>query len=200
MQSEIRGIREGDCRELARLRQAAAGSGHLSGLGVRTTAALFRAAAGHRLNSVAFAAFASDGYPIGYAIATPNTNDLYRRAILVDPSILPGLIWRAASRRGFLSAGVRALVGGPTGRHGDGALTLLDIAVAPAQRGQGVGRHLVDAVLVEARRRGYSSVALSVVAGNESATSLYRRAGFSEIGRSQLDDGRTSVRMLHRLA
>jgi ribosomal-protein-alanine N-acetyltransferase len=56
------------------------------------------------------------------------------------------------------------------------------IAVAPDAQGQGLGRLLLDALLVEGRRREATEVLLEVRADNEAAHALYQRAGFQRIG------------------
>ena len=50
--------------------------------------------------------------------------------------------------------------------------------------GMGIGRVLMDASIDCARRAGYTQLELEVVADNERAVSLYRRAGFVEFGRN----------------
>ncbi|MFM8769608.1 MAG: N-acetyltransferase family protein, partial [Rubrivivax sp.] len=56
--------------------------------------------------------------------------------------------------------------------------------VAPAARGQGAGRQLLDAALQQARAwHGVEQVTLSVTASNEAALRLYQAAGFMEVGR-----------------
>ena len=56
------------------------------------------------------------------------------------------------------------------------------IGVAPARQGEGIGAQLLDALLAEADRRS-PVVLLEVRADNERAQGLYRRRGFTEIGR-----------------
>jgi [ribosomal protein S18]-alanine N-acetyltransferase len=56
------------------------------------------------------------------------------------------------------------------------------IAVARSRQGQGIGSRLLDALLEEADRRS-PVVILEVRADNELAQGLYRRRGFTEIGR-----------------
>ena len=56
------------------------------------------------------------------------------------------------------------------------------IGVATDRQGQGIGARLLDALLTEADRRS-PVVLLEVRADNELAQGLYRRRGFSEIGR-----------------
>ena len=48
----------------------------------------------------------------------------------------------------------------------------------------GIGRVLMEACVDCARGAGYSQLELEVVADNERAVSLYRRAGFEEYGRN----------------
>jgi len=52
--------------------------------------------------------------------------------------------------------------------------------------GMGIGRVLMDASLDCARQAGYTQLELEVVADNERALSLYRRAGFEEYGRNPM--------------
>ena len=56
------------------------------------------------------------------------------------------------------------------------------LAVARARQGEGIGARLLDALLAEADRRS-PVVLLEVRADNEVAQGLYRRRGFTEIGR-----------------
>lgn len=57
------------------------------------------------------------------------------------------------------------------------------VAVAPRAQGTGLGRRLLDALLVEAERRGCTQVFLEVHDDNEPALRLYERAGFEQQGR-----------------
>ena len=52
--------------------------------------------------------------------------------------------------------------------------------------GMGSGRMLTDASIDCARQAGYTQLELEVVADNERALSLYRRAGFEEYGRNPM--------------
>lgn len=58
------------------------------------------------------------------------------------------------------------------------------ISVLKEQWGMGIGRALMEACIDCARRAGYAQLELEVVADNERAVSLYRRAGFEEYGRN----------------
>ncbi|MFW3169974.1 ribosomal protein S18-alanine N-acetyltransferase [Geodermatophilus sp. CPCC 206100] len=57
------------------------------------------------------------------------------------------------------------------------------IGVATDRQGEGIGAALLDALLAEADRRRSPVVLLEVRADNEVAQGLYRRRGFTEIGR-----------------
>ena len=59
---------------------------------------------------------------------------------------------------------------------------LLNIAVAPAARGKGVGRALLRDCIRRSRRSGSRLVHLEVRAGNEPAIALYRDEGFRFMG------------------
>jgi [ribosomal protein S18]-alanine N-acetyltransferase len=60
---------------------------------------------------------------------------------------------------------------------------VVDLAVAPRVRRRGVGRRLLSALTAELRTRGARAITLEVRAGNLSALSLYRGAGFMVEGR-----------------
>lgn len=53
--------------------------------------------------------------------------------------------------------------------------------VRPEARGQGVGSALLQAIFVEAQRRGYQEVRLDVINSNPRARALYERAGFRPV-------------------
>jgi ribosomal protein S18 acetylase RimI-like enzyme len=57
----------------------------------------------------------------------------------------------------------------------------LSIAVVPSQRGRGLGKELMDALLVHAREAGYAQVSLSVEKGSP-AVGFYEREGFALAG------------------
>ncbi|MEU1510680.1 GNAT family N-acetyltransferase [Streptomyces sp. NPDC005811] len=55
---------------------------------------------------------------------------------------------------------------------------VLSLAIAPALRGQGLGRQLMTGILGHLRGQGTHSVWLSVEPGNETAVALYLSLGF----------------------
>jgi ribosomal-protein-alanine N-acetyltransferase len=60
---------------------------------------------------------------------------------------------------------------------------ILNLAVAPAARGQGVGRRLAGRVLAELGAQGAVSVYLEVRESNDSARRLYGAMGFATVAR-----------------
>ena len=59
---------------------------------------------------------------------------------------------------------------------------LLNIAVQREAQGQGIGRLLLDRVVVLARELGMKSILLEARPSNERAVRVYRRYGFAGIG------------------
>ena len=83
------------------------------------------------------------------------------------------VLGRANDGAGEVIAGVRHLIG---------------LAVVPAQRREGVGRRLMDAVIEEARQEACERVTLWVHADNLAARRLFESFGFRPTGRSEPDD------------
>ena len=66
---------------------------------------------------------------------------------------------------------------------GAGESHLLNLCVAPDHRRRGLGRSMLDGVLVDARLLGAGRLFLEVRPSNEPAIALYRANGFRIIGR-----------------
>jgi ribosomal-protein-alanine N-acetyltransferase len=60
---------------------------------------------------------------------------------------------------------------------------ILNVAVAPENRRQGLGAGLLDHALGDLKQRGVSTIFLEVRASNEAALALYVGKGFQPIGR-----------------
>ena len=77
-----------------------------------------------------------------------------------------------------------------------------NIAVVPQLRGRGLGSALLQALHEIASRRGAQEVLLEVRESNETAQSLYRRFGYTEIAQRPryYPDGETAVIMLAPLS
>ena len=78
------------------------------------------------------------------------------------------------------TAGVDAIGGKYKLRH----RAEFGISVLKEYWGLGIGRALLDACIECAKRAGYAQLELTVVAENERAVAMYRRAGFVEFGRN----------------
>ncbi len=91
--------------------------------------------------------------------------------------IAEGAVWVAAE--GASLAGVVVLI--PASDH----LLLDNIAVAPAQQGRGIGRHLLDFADAEARRRSLPELRLYTHALMTENQALYRRLGWREYARGE---------------
>jgi ribosomal-protein-alanine N-acetyltransferase len=76
-----------------------------------------------------------------------------------------------------------------------GEAEILSVAVAPAWRGRGLSRQLLDLHLRRLAGLGIRAVYLEVGEQNAPACRLYRRAGFNEVGRRQgyYEDGATAL-------
>jgi ribosomal-protein-alanine N-acetyltransferase len=60
---------------------------------------------------------------------------------------------------------------------------LENIVVAPAVRRMGIGRQLMDALVVQGRQTNGTAIFLEVRESNTAARGLYERLGFMETGR-----------------
>ena len=103
--------------------------------------------------------------------------------------------------------GIVGMAVGMQGLAGDGAgPPIRDLChvgavfVRPDRWGEGVGGALVDAVLAEARSRGYDRAQLWTNAQNARAHRLYESHGFARTGREGRDDfGETIMHYVRRL-
>lgn len=69
------------------------------------------------------------------------------------------------------------------GRHAADEAEILDLAVRPDLRRQGIAGSLVDAVVARANALGLRRVYLEVRESNAAARALYQNHGFAEVGR-----------------
>jgi len=99
---------------------------------------------------------------------------------------LAGLPGRYASPAGVLLL-AREAMGQPVGCIAlrplgtDGSCEMKRLYVAPAGRGGGLGRALVEAVIAEATRIGYREIRLDTLPSMQAAQALYEAIGFVPI-------------------
>lgn len=74
---------------------------------------------------------------------------------------------------------------------------IYSIIVAPSARGQGIGRTLLEASEAAARTHGRTRMVLEVREDNDSARTLYHRAGYHNVGRlpNYYQDGAAALRL-----
>lgn len=101
-----------------------------------------------------------------------------------------------AEREGSLLGYVLVLT-----RRNSRSARLYSLAVAPACAGRGIGSCLLGAAEAAAAARGAAALRLEVRGDNEAAILLYRRRGYSEIGRraDYYADGMTALRFMRDL-
>jgi len=104
----------------------------------------------------------------------------YWQSIAEDTHQADGRVCVVAEEDGLLVG----MVGGDF-RPDDRAVHLVALWVEPAVRGRGVGRALVDALVVWARERAAGRVELWVVDDNPAAAAVYESAGFVSSGTRQ---------------
>ena len=85
----------------------------------------------------------------------------------------PGVVPAVASRVRGSSAGAEVT---------DGTYELRPIVVAQPARGTGVAADLVEALLADARRRGFHRMHLVTRADNAAAQAFYHKVGFRRVG------------------
>lgn len=74
---------------------------------------------------------------------------------------------------------------------------IIDIALLPSRRGQGIGTSVIAAIAAAARRRQAQSLRLAVLVTNDAARRLYHRLGFVE---TDIGAGAAHIQMLKNLA
>jgi putative acetyltransferase len=72
--------------------------------------------------------------------------------------------------------------------HGDGVLELIKMSARSDVQGKGIGRALMDAAIVQARRMGASKIWLETNTILAAALALYRKSGFRELSGDELTE------------
>jgi len=103
---------------------------------------------------------------------------------LRSPGVLTSVVNH--SKEGLVGFGLVGLI---QSEGGTSQAYLLGIGVVTHRQRQGLGRRLLDSLLVEARKRrhrwGVQDLRLEVASGNTSARLLFERAGFHPVPASQ---------------
>jgi [ribosomal protein S18]-alanine N-acetyltransferase len=112
----------------------------------------------------------------------PAFGEAWTRRQVEDSLALPGTHYVLVAEDGQVPAEDAPAAGFALSRCIAGEEELLLLAVAPAQRGRGIGTVLLDRFIAAAACRGAARLFLEMRDGNP-AEALYRRRGFSSIGR-----------------
>ncbi|MEM1269855.1 MAG: GNAT family N-acetyltransferase [Bacteroidota bacterium] len=97
-----------------------------------------------------------------------------------------GRLWVALSARG-------GPVGFAVGEHAGDAAMLAEVDVHPDHQGHGVGRRLIEAVVVWARREKKTALALTTFAGVPWNGPFYERLGFRTLDQDELSERLASI-------
>ena len=100
----------------------------------------------------------------------------WSRALFEDEFAQPGRTWWVAHDRGDI-------IGFAGGMLAGDALEVVDVAVAPARRREGVAARLVQRVAYDGHVWGAQTITLEVAANNAPAVALYAGLGFEQVGR-----------------
>ena len=90
----------------------------------------------------------------------------------------------AEARHALVRDGGVVVAAGRYYRAPPGAAQIGRMAVLAEVRGRGAGRHLLDALLADARTRGYTRAALNA---QDHAVGFYGKAGFTPFGETLLE-------------
>ena len=110
------------------------------------------------------------------------TDQQYRQVF--QPESPPRLVLVAETEppRGLKADAASGILGFLIAQHVAPEWELENIVVAPAARRKGIGKRLLDALLLTARESNSNTVLLEVRDSNTSARALYEKAGFKQIG------------------
>lgn len=102
-----------------------------------------------------------------------------------------GREWTAVDEHGVSVGHIGLVLPGPT------VARVVRVIVDPGQRGRGLGRQLMEAVIDRAASLGVTTLTLNVVAANATAIGLYSSLGFEDRGvHPDRDDMRVMTRSL----
>ncbi len=187
--AEIRIATPRDAPSLARLHIEGISGGFLPRLGMGFMRRLYEAMVQWD-EAVVLVADQGDG-PIGFVAGTVSTGAFYRHflrhhGLSAGIVALPRLVRPSNLRRAWETA----RYGGEDVAWPDAEL--LSMAVAPAQRGRGVGHRLGTALLSDLAERGVDQVKVVVASVNLPAIRAYEKMGFVAAGTTEVHPGEVS--------
>jgi ribosomal-protein-alanine N-acetyltransferase len=112
----------------------------------------------------------------------PAFGEAWTRRQVSDALVMPNTHYWLAAANGAPPRASQPVAGFALSRGAADEEELLLIAVDPAHRGKGIGNALLERFVAAARARGVTRLFLEMREGNK-AESLYRRQGFSSVGR-----------------
>ncbi len=103
-----------------------------------------------------------------------------RRAVYADLLAEGGVLFLAVDGSDLVGFALceQEQGGSPTWEWPQDFLSIVDLVVFPANRGQGIGDALLDAVEAEARELGVAALDVNAAAPNELARRFYERHGY----------------------
>ncbi len=99
----------------------------------------------------------------------------WTQAMFADEYAQPGRTWWVIHDQG-------AIVGFAGGMVVDGNLEVLDVAVDPARRRQGLAKRLLARISYDAQMLGARTSTLEVACANDAARRLYEQVGYRQVG------------------
>ncbi len=78
----------------------------------------------------------------------------------------------------------------PENETESGEFYLDTVSVSPNHQGKGIGRKLIEAMILQAKEKGFEKVGLLVDVENPAAKKLYERIGFQVVGTKSLMGGK----------
>jgi ribosomal protein S18 acetylase RimI-like enzyme len=116
--------------------------------------------------------------PERFLVTSPDTEEAYA-AFLAGEIYKPASVVLVAEQAGTVLGYLYAVLEGPDYMALRGPSGVIhDLIVDPSRRGEGVGRMLLEAVLLELSTRGAPKVVLSTASGNSPAQRLFASKGF----------------------
>ena len=109
---------------------------------------------------------------VAFAGGVHNT---WSRAMFEDELALPGRTWWIAHDTGTVVGFAGGVLAGDT-------LDVMDVAVAPSRRREGIARRLIQRIAYDGHVLGAQSITLEVAQNNDAARGLYESMGFAQSG------------------